>query len=51
MIGAAPVLAARLAEVAAHESESGPPAWVLGLTTLGILLVLLFTVTRFNRDR
>jgi hypothetical protein len=51
MIGAAPVLVGRLAEVAAHEGESGPPAWALGLSTLAIFFVLLLAVTRFNRDR
>ena len=40
----------RLSEGAAEE-HSGVPAWVFGAIALGLLLVLLFAVTRFNPDR
>lgn len=32
-------------------AESGPNHWVIGVATWGILLVLLFVVSRFNAKR
>jgi hypothetical protein len=41
----------RLSEGAVVEEHGGVPAWVYGVLTLVVLLVLLFVVTRFNPDR
>ena len=52
MIGAVLPVVGRVTEVSTTEgSASGAPAWALGLLAFAILMVLLFTVTRLNRDR
>ncbi|MGB7982487.1 MAG: hypothetical protein WCF36_17035 [Candidatus Nanopelagicales bacterium] len=40
----------RLSEEAA-EGHGGVPSWLFGVVGLGVLLLLLFVVTRFNPDR
>ena len=37
--------------VAETTQNATPEPWVLGVTAFGILLVALFLVTRFNKDR
>ncbi len=35
----------------AVEAHPGAPSWLFGVVGLGVLLLLLFVVTRFNPDR
>ena len=52
MIGITLTAVGALAEkVPGSADEIEAPAWLFGLLAFGALVLLLFVVTRFNRDR